>query len=99
MLTRFGCMIYSVFLSQNIAVNSLTVQFYFYYQMPFDILNFAVVAQFCQWVEVWSALNSIIRFNKLQQKKQEKQEKLRKQEEDKSPSLLYVAKRMFAPRP
>ena len=44
MIDRFACMIWSEYIDSNKKVYDFTVQFYFYYQLPFDLLNFAVIA-------------------------------------------------------
>ena len=66
LMNRYLCMLYSLIYDQNKKVFNNERQFYWYYQLPFDLLNTGVVAQFYQWVEVVLALNSIIQFNYIQ---------------------------------
>ncbi len=60
MLIHSGCFIHSLVKAwvyddyDNIinGVPALTVQYYFYYQLPFDLLNIAIVTHIHQWLEI-----------------------------------------------
>lgn len=43
-VTRFGCIIYSITIDHNKVVKVDSVKFYVYYQLPFDLLNISVEA-------------------------------------------------------
>ena len=46
LINRFFCMIYSIFYDYNNVIRDYTYFFYIYYQLPFDLLNISVLAQF-----------------------------------------------------
>ena len=64
-LVRIGCLVYSMLWDENRIVLIYTLQFYFYYQLTFDLINIASIAQILQWIDVMFALISTIDLDKL----------------------------------
>ena len=62
---------------------------YFQFQLPYDLLNMAILAQFFQWHQISHTLNYVLDINERQDKR--KKEKLKKEKEiDKAEHLALL---------
>lgn len=60
LMIHTGCFIHSLvkmdYFNDNqiryFGVQALTIEYYFYYQLPFDLLNIAIITHIYQWLEI-----------------------------------------------
>lgn len=74
LIVRLMCLVFSLTFDRNAIVLDNTLQFYLYYQISFDLINFGIIAQFFQWVDVYYALKNIYDINRLQQEKERQEQ-------------------------
>jgi hypothetical protein len=67
-IIRISIKVFVIFGIEILTIQSLTWKYYFTFQLPFDMLNIAIIAQFFQWLEVSYTLYHVIQLNSRAQK-------------------------------
>jgi hypothetical protein len=60
---RIGCLIKTIFVDRVVGKeDAFGISMYFTFYLPFDLLNFAVLTHFFQWIEGINALKRVYNF-------------------------------------